>query len=139
MSQQRILAIDFGSKRSGLALTDPLGLTVQPLPYLKNKGTADLLARLKDLAKEKGVEKIVLGLPRSLDGSLGGKARECRNLARKIEDACGIPVDLEDESFTSREADEILIEELGVSRKKRKEARDSLAACLILKSYLSHL
>lgn len=139
MPQQRILAIDFGSKRSGLALTDPLGLTVQPLPYLKNKGIADLLARLKDIVKEKGVEKIVLGLPLSLDGSLGPKARECQNLARKIEDACGVPVDLEDESFTSREADEILIEELDVSRKKRKEARDSLSACLILKSYLSRL
>lgn len=139
MSQQRILAIDFGSKRSGLAITDPLGLTVQPLPYLKNIGISDFLARLKDIVKEKGVEKIVLGLPLSLDGSLGPKARECRNLARKIEDACGVPVDMEDESFTSREADEILIEELGVSRKKRKEARDSLAACLILKSYLSRL
>jgi len=139
LSQQRILAVDFGSKRCGLALTDPLGITVQPLPYLKNKGTADFLARMKDIVKEKGVEKVVLGLPRSLDGSLGVKARECQNLARKIEEACGVPVDLEDESFTSREADEILIQELGVSRKKRKEARDSLAACLILKSYLSHL
>jgi len=80
-----------------------------------------------------------MGLPRSLDGSIGPAAVECQNIARKIEVNCNVGVELQDESFTSREADQILIEEMGVSRKKRKEARDSLAACLILKSYLSNL
>lgn len=139
MPQQRILAIDFGYKRIGLALTDPLGMIAQPLPYLKNKGIPGLLACLKDLIKEKGVEKIVFGLPLNLDGSLGVKAREYQTFAHKIETACGVPVETVDESFTSRESDEILIEELDVSRKKRKKVRDSLAACLILKSYLSRL
>ena len=128
-----------GSKRVGLALTDPLGLTIQPLRYLKNRGLTDLLTRLKLIIVEKGVEKAVVGLPISLDGTLGVKARACQNMAKKIEDFCHVPVELEDESFTSREAEEILTVELGLSRKKRKEARDSMAACLILKSYLSHL
>ena len=133
------MAIDFGSKRVGLALTDPLGFMIQPLPYLKYSSKSDLLAKLKSLVLDRGVEKIVLGLPKSLDGSLGPKALECQTLAKKIEDFCGVPVDLQDESFTTRDAEEILIQDLGISRKKRKETRDSLAACLILKSYLSYL
>ncbi len=134
----RTLAIDFGSKRVGLALTDPLGYTIQPLPYLTYASRKDFLAKIAALVLEKSVEKIVLGLPKSLDGSLGPKALECQALGKKIEEACRVPVDLQDESYTSRDADEILIEELGVSRKKRKEVRDSLSACLILKSYLAN-
>ena len=137
MPDTRILAIDYGSKRVGLALTDPLGFTIQPLPYLKYSSKNDFLGKLKSLVAGKGIEKNVLGMPVSLDGSLGAKALECRALAKKIKDFCSVPVDLQDESFTSREAEEILVEELGLSRKKRKEARDSMAACLILKSYLS--
>ena len=139
MSSTRILAVDFGSKRVGLALTDPLGITIQSLPVLKYSTKNDFLAKLKALVREKKVEKIVLGLPISLDGSLGPQAIECQALAEKIRDSCPVPVDFQDESFTSRQADEILIQEFGLSRKKRKEARDSLAACLILKYYLSSL
>ncbi len=135
----RILAVDFGSKRVGLALTDPLGYTVQPLPYLTHASKDDFLNKLKTLAQEKGVQRIVLGLPRSLDGSIGPKALECQKLAVNIEKFCSVPVTLQDESFTTREAEDILIRDLGMSRKKRKEAKDSMAAVLILQSYLSSL
>ena len=121
----------------GLAVTDPLGVTVLPIPFLTYTSTADFLSKLKAVIGEKSVGKIVLGLPRSLDGSLGPKAKECEKLAARLEKELGLPVHLQDESFTSREAEEILIRDLDLSRQKRKKVRDSLSACLILKSYLS--
>ena len=130
--------MDYGSKRVGLAATDPLGITIQPLPYLRYSGRTDLLEKLRSVIREKGIEKVVVGLPRSLDGSLGPKARECEELARQIGKDSSVQVALQDESFTSREAEEILIRDLGLSRARRKEARDSLAACLILKSFLAN-
>ena len=121
----------------GLAVTDPLGAAILPVPFLTYKSIPDLLFKLKSVAVEKDAGMIVLGLPKSPDGSLGRKAKECENLAKKIKKGLGLPVHLEDESFTSREAEEILIRDMNLSRKKRKKVKDSLSACLILKSYLS--
>ena len=133
----RTLAVDFGEKRVGLAVTDPLGAAILPVPFLTYASISELLFKLKSVAVEKEVGIIVLGLPRNPDGSSGPKAKECENLAEKIKKELGLPVHLEDESFTSREADEILIRDLNLSRQKRKKVKDSLSACLILKSYLS--
>jgi putative holliday junction resolvase len=120
----------------GIAVTDPLGILVQPLPHLKFKSKNDLLKQLKSIVEEKRVEKIVLGLPRSLDGTLGPQALKCQKFGEDLKSALDVHVELEDESFTSRQADDILINELGLSREKRKDLKDSLAACLILKSHL---
>lgn len=134
--KERILTIDYGSKRIGLAVSDPLGLTAQPLPYLSNHGIQPFIQDLKKIIREKSVSRIVLGLPRSLDGTLGPKALEIQQLGEQIQKECSVKVDLYDESFTSKDAEDILIHELDVSRKKRKEIRDSLAACLILQRYM---
>lgn len=132
----RTLAIDYGSKRIGLSVSDPLGLTAQPLPYVANSGSKKFLCDLKAIIAERSVGRVILGWPRSLDDSSGPAARQCENLAAEIKRECGVPVVLYDERFTTRDAEEILIREFDMSRKKRKEVRDSLAACLMLRSYL---
>lgn len=136
MTSERTLAVDYGSKRIGLAVTDPLGYTVQPLPFLPNRGRAEAVAGVRRVAEEKSARRIVVGLPKSLDDTLGPKARECRNFAEQLGEASGLPVDLFDERFTTAEAERILVEQLDLSREKRKRVRDSLAACLLLESYL---
>ena len=134
--QKRTLAIDYGEKRIGLAVSDLLGFTAQPLPYLENKNPKFFLSELKKVVQEKAVEQIVLGVPISLDGTLGKKALEIQALGQPIAQACGVPVAFEDERFTTRDAEDFLIEELNLSRKKRKEIKDSLAACLLLENHL---
>ncbi len=117
-------------------MTDPLGLTVQPLAFLTYTSHEQLLEQLGKLIQEKSVELVVLGLPKSLDGTLGPKAMECERIAEKIRKNCLIRVHLQDERFTTREAEDFLIHELNLSREKRKKVKDSLAACIILQHYL---
>lgn len=130
------MAIDPGSKRVGIAVTDPLGLTTQPLPFIPFSSSSKLIEDLRNLVISKSVGLIVVGLPVSLNGTLGTKAKECKDLAARIEEGCGVPVRLQDESFTSREAEDFLVNELDLSREKRKRVKDSLSACLILRSYM---
>ena len=136
MSSERILSIDYGSKRVGLAATDALGLTLQPWTALQNRSRPDLLKNLLALIQEKEIKKVIIGLPRSLDGNLGPQAIVCMKFAEDLSKATEITIEMQDESFTSREADEILIRDLDLSREKRKKVKDSMAALLILKSYL---
>ena len=133
----RILAVDYGSKRIGLAISDPLGFTAQPLPFLPNGGRKKILAALKEIILEKSVQRILVGLPKSLDDTLGPAALECQNLAEAIRKECGVEVALYDERFTTREAESFLVNELDVSRKRRKELIDSLAACILLRAYMN--
>jgi putative Holliday junction resolvase len=132
----RILAVDFGSKRVGLALSDPLGIMAQPLPFIPYANRERFISDLKKMIRERSVGLILMGVPRSLDGTLGREAIEIQKLSDRIRKECRIEVRLHDESFTTRAAEEILIKEFDLSRKKRKNVRDSLAACLILKSYM---
>lgn len=136
MIKDRILAVDYGTKRVGLSVSDPLGYTAQPLPYLSNQSRAKLLEALLNVVHEKSVKRVVVGLPKSLDDTLGPKARECQKFADDLRAATGLPVDLLDERFTSREAEDFLVNQLDLSREKRKELRDSLAACIILETYM---
>ena len=136
MDSERVLALDLGSKRVGLAISSPLGNEPFPLPFLPFKNAAQLIADLRKIAGEKGVRRIVVGLPVSLNETLGEQARRCKNLSKKIAAELKIPVELFDESFTTKEAEEILIGELNLSRQKRQKLKDSLAACLLLRSYL---
>ncbi len=139
MAHLRILAIDYGTKRIGLAISDPLGYSAQPLPFLKNSSWTQVLADLKKLAAEKSVQKVLIGLPRMPDGSEGAQGKTFRDFAAKVGEALGVSVDLVDETMTSREAMDILVDEMNVSREKRKKAVDSLAACLLLETYLKKI
>jgi putative Holliday junction resolvase len=96
-----------------------------------------LVADLQKIIQEKSVRLVVVGLPLNMNGTEGPMSVVVRNLARKIEEECGVPVNLTDERLTSWEAENILIDDLDLSRKKMKAVKDSMAACLILKSYLA--
>lgn len=133
----RILAVDYGEKRIGLAVSDPLGIAAHSLPYILNHGISGFIREIKKVIEEKSVSFVVVGLPRSLDGHLGPKAVECQKIAERIRHECHIRVELYDESFTTKEAEEFLIGQLDLSRKKRKEIKDSLSASLLLRSYMS--
>ncbi len=131
----RILGIDFGEKRIGLALSDPLGFTAQGLETLQRQNIKQVLAYIAEIVKKNGVGEIVIGLPVNMDGTKGFKADEVMKFKGQLEEAAGVPVSTWDERLTSREANRLMIEE-GLSRKKQKENSDRLAATLILQNYL---
>ena len=134
----RILGIDYGHKRLGLALSDQDEILASPLPVYQRRDTDQDLAFLADLVVEKGVRRIVLDLPCNMDGSLGEIAQEVFAFVDALKKKIDIPVDTFDERLTSAEAERVLIQ-ADLSRKRRKNRRDSLAAVLILQGYFESL
>ncbi|HKQ52173.1 MAG TPA: Holliday junction resolvase RuvX [Pyrinomonadaceae bacterium] len=134
--QGRVLAIDMGSKRVGLALSDELRLSVRTLKALPRTPWKRLLNSLAGLCEEFDVRMIVMGLPLRLDGVEGDAAQESRRLARNLELTLNIPVSLQDERLTSKAAESSLREK-GVHGRQISESVDSEAAAIILKDYLS--
>ncbi len=135
MIKPRILAVDFGEKRIGLAISDPLWFSAQGLETLMNLGPKKVLEGLRKVCVEYDVKEILIGLPMNMNGTLGPKAKEVQELIPKIEEALKIPVKTWDERLTSRQATRTMIEG-GYSRKRQKEESDRLAATLILQNYL---
>ncbi len=131
----RVLAIDFGTRRLGLAVSDLLGLTAQPLPSLERVNRNEDFRRLREVCREHEVKEIVVGHPLRLRGDVGQSARRAAAFARRLGRELGLPVALEDERLTTFEAREIL-SQCGASRKRQARAVDSVAASLILRSYL---
>ena len=136
MKEGRILAIDPGTKRIGLAISDPLGIFAQGLDSLGYESYEKLAQYLKGLIAEYSVIKIIVGLPLNLNGSSGPKAEEAVELADKLKDDLGIPIQTWDERLTSAQAERIMIQ-ADTRRQKRKELRDKLSAQIILQSYLA--
>jgi putative Holliday junction resolvase len=134
----RILALDVGSKRIGLAVSDPLGLTAQGLGVLERKDWDRDLARLVDIARPYRVQEILVGLPRHMDGRLGGQAEEILALARALGEALGARVATWDERLSTVEAERLLIQ-ADLSRRKRRRVVDQVAASIILQAYLDGL
>jgi putative Holliday junction resolvase len=134
-SDIRLLGLDVGTDRIGVALSDGLGLTAQPLISLAVRGR-DPLPLLVDLCREHDVSVVVVGLPLSLGGGDGGAgARRARRLGERLAEAAGVEVVYRDERFTTAEAERVLIG-AGVRRDKRRQVVDKLAASLILQGYL---
>jgi putative pre-16S rRNA nuclease len=134
----RILAIDHGTRRMGIALSDELKLIAQPLTYLPAEPFAEFLARLKDLLKEKEVELILVGLPRNMDGSYGPAALKVQDFVAALRSAITVPIQTWDERLTSVMANRVLLQG-NVRRQKRREKVDQTAAALLLQSYLDSL
>lgn len=132
----RVLSLDVGEKRIGIALSDPSGTIAQGLRLYTTTGsrTRDIAA-LGELIRELGVSRVVVGLPKNLDGSLGPRAQEMVRFAESLEREAGVPVDLWDERFTTDEAHRIF-DMASVKRKKRKGSIDVMAAQIILQGYL---
>jgi putative Holliday junction resolvase len=131
----RILALDVGHKRIGLAVSDPLGFTAQGLGILQRQGRESDLSRLLEMAREYHVQEILVGLPRHMDGRLGSQADDILELANALGEALGVPVTTWDERLSSKEAERVLIA-ADVSRRRRRQVLDKLAAVLILQAYL---
>ena len=131
----RILALDHGTVRIGVALSDELKMIASPLEFIPAEPFADVLTRLKALIREKEVELIVIGMPRNMDGSYGPAAEKVREFATALKDALAIPLKMWDERLSSTQANRMMAEG-GVKRDKRKEKVDGMAAAIFLQSYL---
>ena len=131
----RILALDYGTKRIGVALSDELGWTAQPLETFERRTLAWDIAHIAALVGSHSVERVVLGLPLQLDGREGPAVRAMREFTVKLEAGLSVPVVQWDERMTTKAAEELLIA-ADVSRKKRKGIVDRIAAAILLRSYL---
>ncbi|MFH1017511.1 MAG: Holliday junction resolvase RuvX [Pseudomonadota bacterium] len=129
----RILGIDYGQKRIGLALSDPRGIIAQPHGFMDND--RGFHAKLLKLLQDQEVSEIVVGLPRSMDGSSSPMTKEVEGFAERLRTAVPVPVHLCDERLTSAQAERTLLEG-DVRRAKRKVSRDAIAAALLLQSFL---
>ena len=138
MKQGKIMALDYGEVRIGIAMTDRLQTIASPFETYKRKSVEKDLDYLADLAKENFVSEIVMGLPLNMDGTEGDRASKTREFGDKLKEKSGLEIVYVDERLTSVEAEEILIES-GMRREKRKEVIDKIAASLILESYLNRL
>jgi len=134
----RILAIDHGTVRIGLALSDELGMIAQPLEFVLAEPFDKFLARLKVIIQEKQVELLLVGMPRNMDGSYGPAALKVQEFVAVLNGAVTIPIKLWDERLTSAQANRYLTE-ANVRRDKRKEKVDKTAAAILLQSYLDGL
>jgi putative Holliday junction resolvase len=133
----RVLALDLGEKRIGLAISDEEGSFAFPAGVLERKDRRQDLAALAELMAERGVGRAVVGLPLHMDGRSGPEAEAARRFAHDLAGAAGVPVETLDERWTSREAERAL-RDAGASRKRRhrKGAVDEIAATIILRTYL---
>ena len=131
----RIMAIDYGDARTGVAVSDPTGLLAGYTTVIHSRKPEQAAAELAALAKEHGAEELVLGFPRNMDGTEGPRAQLYREFARQLEEASGLPVVLWDERRTTVDAHRILFQ-AGQNAKKRKKTVDAVAASLILEGYL---
>ena len=137
----RIMGLDYGSKTVGVAVSDALGLTAQGIEIVRRKSENKLrqtLARIEEIAKEYGVEKIVLGFPKHMNNDIGERAEKSLEFKEMLERRTGLPVIMWDERLTTLEAERTLIESK-VRREDRKKYVDKIAAVFILQGYLDLL
>jgi putative Holliday junction resolvase len=135
MNHGRILALDLGKRRIGLALSDELGITAQGLETLERSNIREDLARLGELAAEKNVALILMGNPLHMSGREGRQAEYAHDFGERLRKATGLPVEFWDERLTTVEAQRVL-RGSGISIQKRAKAVDRLAAVILLESYL---
>lgn len=131
----KIMAVDYGDARTGVAISDPTGLLTGFSTVIQSRAPGAVAHELCRLADENRVEELVIGLPRNMDGSEGPRAQLCREFAGEIEKLTGLPVTLWDERRTTIEAHTILHEN-GKRMKNHKKTVDAVAASLILEGYL---
>jgi putative Holliday junction resolvase len=131
----KVLALDFGSARTGVAVSDPTGLIARPLGVVEQAGTDAGLAELCRLIAEEGPERVVVGLPLTLRGTRGEQAKEAERFAEALGAVLDVPVELHDERLSTVEAERAL-RTAGASARDRRSAVDRSAATVILQSFL---
>ena len=131
----RILALDPGTKRIGVAVSDETKTIAQPLEWIPAEPFAGFLERLKQLLVEKEIDLVLIGLPRNMNGTYGPAAQKAEAFAAALRSAITVPIKMRDERLTSLQANKMMIQG-GVRRDKRKENVDKMAAAILLQSYL---
>ncbi len=131
----RVAAIDYGSVRIGIAISDSERRFASPYENYTRRGEAADAGRFKRLVAEEDVKRFVVGLPVHLDGRESQKSQEARRFGQWLAQTTGVPVDFFDERFTSAQAEQLLLE-ADMTRKRRKERMDKLAAQILLSAYL---
>lgn len=132
----RILALDVGERRIGVAITDPTGATAQPLQTVVRTGQDGGLTRLVAMIRRYDVKEVVVGLPTRTGGEEGPEARRVRAFARRLRSLTGVPVVFVDERYSTREAERILLA-ADLSRGRRRKVLDHVAAAIVLDTYLA--
>lgn len=135
---KRILGLDVGTKTVGVAVSDPFGWTAQGLEIIQiNEAKEEFgLTRLGEIIAEYEVAKVVIGLPKNMNGTIGERAEASKVYGEMVTADFDLPVEYEDERLTTVQANRMMIEEGDVSRKKRKKVIDKIAAMMILQNYL---
>ncbi len=131
----RVLALDHGTKRIGVALSDETATLAQPLEFIPAQPPAKALDRIKEIIKQRQVGEILVGMPRNMNGTYGPAAESARQFAETLTQTLGIPVKTWDERLTSVQANRFLIQ-AGMRRQQRKTKADQSAAAILLQSYL---
>jgi putative Holliday junction resolvase len=132
----RVIGLDVGESRIGVAASDPLGSTAQPLKTIKRDESS--VKHLAGLVEELDASRVVVGLPLLMDGTEGAQAALVREFAGRLQEAVGVPVEFVDERLTTREAEAVLSKGR-VKRGRKREASDMVAAALILRAYMDSL
>lgn len=133
----RIMAIDYGDAHTGVAISDLLGFGAGTAEIIDSRNQDVVVERLKGYIKDYGVEELVLGYPKNMDGTLGVRAEKSEAMAERLRTETGLPVTLWDERRTTVDAHRILFES-GKNGKKRKKVIDAVAATLILEGFLTY-
>jgi len=134
----KILGMDYGEKRIGLAVSDASNMVAGSLKVLKRNGTRSWLGEIKAIVEQNKIEKIVIGLPKNMNGSLGEKGKEVLAFVKVLEKVVRVPIATWDERLTTVSAEKVLLQ-ADLSRKKRKDILDKLSACIILQNYLDSI
>lgn len=134
----RLLGIDYGTKRIGLALSDPTGTLASPIPFLENNSPAKVLVALRDLIAKHQITAVVIGLPRNMDGTYGPAAQLVRDFIQQAQSPLGLPFHSIDERLTTKQASRDLAG-MGLNQKDLRKIVDSSAATLILQQYLDRI
>jgi putative Holliday junction resolvase len=132
----RILAVDYGLKRIGLAMTDLLQITASPFETIESVSLKKNALRIAEIAKANEADEIVVGLPLSMNGDESEMTDIVKKFAEELKNVSGLRVETMDERLTTAQAERMLIEEADISRQKRKGVKDKVAAALILQAYL---
>jgi len=132
----RIMALDYGDRRIGVAMSDPMGIIAQGYDVISSRGEENDINAICEIVKKEHVEEIVLGLPYNMNGSEGFRAEKTRAFAEALGSKTDVPIKFLDERLTTREAEQVLIMH-GTRRENRKKVIDKMAATIILQTYLS--
>jgi putative Holliday junction resolvase len=134
----RIMGLDIGSRKIGVAISDELGVTAQGLKSIEIKSKDNAFEELVDIIKNFKIDKIVIGLPKNMDGSIGRQAEKVLKWIEEFKSKINLPIETWDERLSTVEASKLLIK-ADLSRKKRKHVIDKLAAVLILQGYIDQI